>query len=81
MCVGEDPEIFFPSHGDPGAAARRICAFCAVRGQCLEYAIDADESGIWGGLDQRERAALRRQGRRHKAAVPSRSGDPSGLPR
>jgi WhiB family redox-sensing transcriptional regulator len=59
ICVGEDPEIFFPSYGDPSAAARRVCANCPVRIDCLEYAVDADEFGIWGGLDQEQRRSLR----------------------
>jgi WhiB family transcriptional regulator, redox-sensing transcriptional regulator len=61
ICAGEDPEIFFPTCGDPGAAARKVCANCPVRLDCLEYAIDADEVGIWGGLDQEERRNLQRE--------------------
>ena len=59
LCVGEDPDVFFPSHGDPGTEARQICATCAVRGDCLNYATEADEFGIWGGLDQHERRNLK----------------------
>jgi hypothetical protein len=69
LCLGEDPDIFFPSHGDPGTQARQICAACAVRDECLEYAIGADEFGIWGGLDQDARRNLKRRQRRKKAAV------------
>ena len=39
LCVGEDPDVFFPSHGDPGTEARQICAACRVRDDCLNYAI------------------------------------------
>lgn len=60
LCVGEAPDVFFPSRGDPGTQARQICAACAVRDDCLGYAIGADEFGIWGGLDQDERRNLRR---------------------
>jgi WhiB family transcriptional regulator, redox-sensing transcriptional regulator len=60
LCVGEDPEFFFPSNGDPDTQARQICAACAVRDDCLGYAIGADEFGIWGGLDQDERRNMRR---------------------
>lgn len=60
LCVGEDPEVFFRSNGDSGTQARQICAACAVRDDCLGYAIGADEYGIWGGLDQDERRKLRR---------------------
>ena len=69
LCVGDDPDVFFPSHGDPGTQARQICADCAVRDDCLKFAIDADEFGIWGGLDQDERRNLRRRQRRKEAAV------------
>ena len=60
ICVGEDPELFFPPHGDPGTRARQVCANCPVRTDCLEYAIDADEFGIWGGLDREERRSFLR---------------------
>ena len=58
LCVGADPEAFFPPGDAPAAEARDICAACPVRGQCLAYAVTADERfGIWGGLDPRQRAA------------------------
>ena len=69
LCAGDDPDVFFPSHGDPGTRARQICAACAVRADCLGYAIDADEFGIWGGLDQDERRKLKRRQRRKKGAA------------
>ena len=69
LCVGEDPDAFFPSHGDPGTEARRICGICPVHHDCLEYSIEADEDGIWGGLDQGERRNLRRRQRRHTAVT------------
>ena len=69
LCIGDDPDVFFPSHGDPGTRARQICAACAVLGECLGYAIDTDEFGVWGGLDQDERRSLRRRNRRKEAAV------------
>jgi WhiB family redox-sensing transcriptional regulator len=62
LCVGFDPEAFFPAGDDASAEARDICASCPVRGQCLAYAITADERfGIWGGLDPRQRRTLRRR--------------------
>jgi len=64
LCVSEDPDTFFPSRGDPGTRARQICARCAVRPDCLRYATDADEHGIWGGLDQDERRKMKRRQRR-----------------
>lgn len=65
-CQREDPEIFFHPDGERGparsrrqAAARAICARCPVIEQCLDYSIRADERyGMWGGLDEEERARL-----------------------
>ena len=69
LCAGGDPDVFFPSHGDPGTRARQTRAACTVRHDCLRYAIDADEFGIWGGLDQDERRNLKRRQRRKKATA------------
>ena len=36
--------------------AKRVCAQCEVREQCLNWAIEHDERfGIWGGMSERER--------------------------
>jgi WhiB family transcriptional regulator, redox-sensing transcriptional regulator len=72
LCTGEDPDAFFPSHGDPGTVAQRICGICPVRNDCLRYATEADEHGIWGGLDQDERRNLLRRQRR-AAAIPDKA--------
>jgi WhiB family redox-sensing transcriptional regulator len=61
-CAETDPELFFPPRDGPADEARAICGSCAVRRQCLAYAITADEPyGIWGGLDPGERRNLRRR--------------------
>ena len=73
LCVGSDPEAFFPS-GD-ATEARNICAACPVGSQCLAYAVMADEPfGIWGGLDPRQRRTLRRRLERHGSSSPPESG-------
>ena len=75
LCVGADPEMFFPPGDGPAIEARRICAMCPVRGQCLAYAVTADEPfGIWGGLDPQERENLHRQLRRREPSGNSRAG-------
>lgn len=59
-----DPEIFFPGRG-PGEAdaAKAVCADCPVRRECLQYALRApEEHGVWGGLDEKERADLIQRG-------------------
>ena len=59
-CRGADPEVFFPGRGESAEPARRICARCPVREPCLDYAIGHGiVHGIWGGLAERDRRALR----------------------
>ena len=62
LCAQTDPEAFFPEKGGSTRDAKKICASCEVRSECLEYALENDERfGIWGGLSERERRRLRRQ--------------------
>ena len=62
LCAQTDPEAFFPEKGGSTRDAKKICASCEVRSQCLEYALQNDERfGIWGGLSERERRKLRRR--------------------
>ncbi len=61
LCAQTDPEAFFPEKGGSTRDAKKICASCEVRTQCLEYALSNDERfGIWGGLSERERRKLRK---------------------
>ena len=60
LCAETDPEAFFPEKGGSTREAKRVCVGCAVRTECLEYALSNDERfGIWGGLSERERRRLR----------------------
>ncbi len=60
-CLDADPEAFFPEKGGSTREAKRICAACPVREECLQYALDNDERfGIWGGLSERERRRAKR---------------------
>ncbi|HEY2556561.1 MAG TPA: WhiB family transcriptional regulator [Diaminobutyricibacter sp.] len=62
LCAQTDPEAFFPEKGGSTRDAKKICASCEVRSQCLEYALANDERfGIWGGLSERERRKLRKR--------------------
>jgi WhiB family transcriptional regulator, redox-sensing transcriptional regulator len=65
-CREVDPELFFPEPGQApqAAAAKAVCAGCAVRGPCLEQALHGpqahqDHSGIFAGTTARDRVALR----------------------
>jgi WhiB family redox-sensing transcriptional regulator len=62
LCAQTDPEAFFPEKGGSTREAKRICAGCEVRPECLEYALANDERfGIWGGMSERERRKQRRR--------------------
>jgi WhiB family redox-sensing transcriptional regulator len=69
-CRGMDPSVFYPGRGDNAGMqqAKRICASCDVRQECLEESL-VDESGwpgpdgVRGGLSARERRALLREQR------------------
>jgi WhiB family redox-sensing transcriptional regulator len=59
-CRGADLDLFFPGRGESAEAAQRVCARCPVRPPCLDYAIsNRIVHGVWGGLTERERRALR----------------------
>jgi WhiB family transcriptional regulator, redox-sensing transcriptional regulator len=58
-CRETDPELFNPERGQSAQPAKRVCSVCEVREPCLKYALERNLSGIWGGLTDRERRALR----------------------
>jgi len=65
-CAEVDPELFFPEPGQvpQAAAAKQVCAGCAVRSPCLEAALHGpqardDHTGIFAGTTARDRVALR----------------------
>jgi WhiB family redox-sensing transcriptional regulator len=73
-CRGMNTDLFFPRENlggpregkgitgerDRASAAKEVCKGCPVRLECLEFAIDHDCTGIWGGMDARERARYAR---------------------
>lgn len=76
-CATADPRVFFPEDldgnpvedGPEGDTARRICAQCPLRDQCLRWALSAGmPAGIWGGHSTRERDDIRGLSDRRGAA-------------
>lgn len=70
-CAGAETAAFFPvgKGGMPASVlasyAKEICGRCSVRADCLGHAMSFREDyGVWGGLDEDERADLLRQARR-----------------
>jgi len=65
------PELFFsidkdePHRGSQQnnhyQAAKKMCAQCPIKMQCLEYALETRQPyGVWGGLTAKERRGLRK---------------------
>ena len=73
-CRGQGFDAWFSADevGEEADAARRVCAGCPVRLECLDYALGwSIRHGLWGGLSPKERAALkRRRGQRPAAKGP-----------
>jgi len=72
-CRDEDPELFFPI-GNTGPAllqieeAKSVCRRCPVREDCLQFALESgQDAGVWGGLSEDERRALKRRNARARA--------------
>ena len=59
LCAQVDPALFYPEAGEPNRDAKRICAGCEVRAECLAYALAHRERfGVWGGTTERERRRM-----------------------
>jgi len=64
LCAQVDPALWFPEHGGSTQEARRICARCEVRAECLEEALlTMPEFGIYAGLSDRQRRKVARERR------------------
>ena len=72
-CRDVDPELFFPI-GNTGPAilqieeAKQVCRRCDVSDACLRWALESSQdSGVWGGMGEDERRALKRRASRARA--------------
>ena len=73
-CLDEEPELFFPI-GNTGLAlpqieeAKAVCRRCEVVETCLSWAMESgQDAGVWGGLSEDERRALKRRNARARRA-------------
>lgn len=63
-CRTGDPDLFFPvsSSGlslEQMTQAKKICAHCLARPQCLAFALRTRQvHGVWGGTSEQERYLL-----------------------
>lgn len=75
LCADVGPDMFFPevvsSPVGPNKddyereTAHKVCHFCEVRQECLEYALNNRiDHGVWGGMTEQERARIIKHRRR-----------------
>lgn len=73
-CATADPEAFFPQEIEVNGkvvsskyydekSAKKVCANCPYKIDCLVYAMENDVLGIWGGTTEKDRRDLRRRTR------------------
>jgi WhiB family transcriptional regulator, redox-sensing transcriptional regulator len=76
-CRSHDPELFFPiGNTAPALAqlkeAKAVCNACLVRELCLQWALRSEqvgqENGVYGGLSEGERRAIKRRAGRASRA-------------
>lgn len=63
-CHGLSTSLFFPAQGENKLVheAKKVCAGCVVREECLEFALAADiKFGIFGGTSEKQRRQMRRR--------------------
>lgn len=59
LCAETDPDMFSPEKGGSTVAAKKVCAGCTVREQCLEFALANDlRDSVYGGLSPAQRRNL-----------------------
>jgi WhiB family redox-sensing transcriptional regulator len=68
LCAEVGGDLFFAEKENEGklirlniAAAKSICRRCQHTSECAEWAIRKERYGIWGGLTDSDRAAIRRK--------------------
>lgn len=80
-CSGSNADLFFPERGADQRPAKAICARCPVRLDCLEWALaNGETSGIWGGLNERERRRGHHDKRAHECPL-TVTGSTAGVQR
>lgn len=60
-CTSIDPELFFPIgeiKSEIESILCRICMNCPINQECLDYALENNMQGYWGGTTERQRKQM-----------------------
>ena len=68
-CKGNQDPFFDEVRMTIVREARKICAGCSVKMQCLSHAILNKEVGVWAGTTTNERARIIRSLRKESAEI------------
>lgn len=74
-CRGRDANLFHPTGREDAieralATARTICRRCDVQAECLAFALNGRESGIWAGTSDAQRRRILRGGNPGRGPLP-----------
>lgn len=59
-CRGKPMRLWFPDNKTPiSKEAKEICDTCEVKQECLEYGIENEFYGVWGGMSSKKRGRIR----------------------
>ena len=61
-CAEIGGDFWFPEKADTSSEmflAKSICGSCTHKTECLEWAIDNERFGIWGGTTETQRQGMR----------------------
>lgn len=53
-----DSDAWHPESGVPDPVVLRVCKRCPVWKACLNWALEHDEAGVWGGTTHRMRSRM-----------------------
>lgn len=70
LCAEVGGELFFSETRVETAElrlAKSICNGCTHKTECLEWALEHDEFGIWGGTNENMRRSIKRMRRNQSA--------------
>lgn len=74
-CRETDPELFF-AIGNTGPAllqiedAKAVCRGCDSIDECLQWSLESGQDfGVWGGMSEDERRALKRRAARARSRM------------
>lgn len=69
-CAEIGGDFWFPEKGEDTSEytlAKSICHSCTHKAECLEWGINNELHGVWGGMSARERQMIRGRRKRQSA--------------